>query len=570
MKNKYFDIISKNIDNLRKVIKSFSLTEKIIISSLVLVFIISTLIILVKVNNNFLVKVPDNGGSITEGIIGTPRFINPVIANSNVDKDLSSVIYSGLIKTDQNGNIVPDLAERFEISEDRLIYDFYIREDAKFHDGRDVTADDIVFTILKIQDPDIRSPHISDWEGVAIEKVSDKQIRFILKEQDPNFLSKNNVGILPKHLWQDINSQAFSLSLYNREPVGSGPYKIDKVEKDTIDIPQSYILKSYKDYTLGEPLINKMIFKFAKNEEEIIEMINEGEIDSARDISPASLERIDLNNFNILTSSLPRVFGLFINQSESPALSINSAREALRLATPKTQIIDEVFNGYANKINGPIPDEQLGEELEQDLEAAEQILIDAGWVKNDDGIYILETDDENYILSTSISTTNVPDLVEVAEIIANDWRKIGVEVSVKVFNTNDLNQNVIRPRNFEILFFGTVVNDYSDLYAFWHSSRRNDPGLNITNYANIETDAVLEKFIETPAENINTEDIEKFISEIEKDIPAIFLYNPQFIYLVSNKIQGVNIDEILITSNRFSNINNWFVNTDKIWKIFTK
>lgn len=569
MKNKYIDVASYKLSRLRNIVKSFSLTEKLLLSIFVVLFSISTLIILVKVNNNLLVQVPDGGGTLTEGIIGTPRFINPVIANSNADRDLSSIIYSGLVKVSTNNEIIPDLAERYEVSEDSLIYDFYLREDVEFHDGETIMADDVVYTILKIQDPEVKSPHIDNWDGVAIERVSDRQVRFILSKPDPNFILKTDVGILPKHLWQEITSDAFSLSLYNIEPIGSGPYKIDKVERDTVDIPQYYVLKANKKYTLDKPLIDKIVFKFAKNEEELVRMINEGEVNSVNNISPTALDNIDLENFNLITSNLPRVFSIFINQSESPALSINSAREALRLATPKTKIINEIFNGYATEIDSPIPNINKTN-FDQDLERAEQILIDAGWEKNEEGIYTIETDDESYILSTSISTANTEELVEVAELVASEWRKIGVDVSVKIFNTSDLNQNVIRPRNFETLLFGNVINNYTELYAFWHSSRRNDPGLNITNYANIKTDAILEEFLTTPESELDPETVNNFISEIQNDIPAIFLYSPQFLYLISKDIQGVNINQINIASDRFNDITNWFINTDRVWKIFTK
>lgn len=569
MKNKYIEVASHKLTRLRNTVKSFSLTEKIFLSIFVVAFSLSTLIILAKVNSNLLVQIPDNGGTLTEGIIGTPRFINPVIANSNADRDLTSIIYSGLVKVNSENEITPDVAERFEVSEDGLIYDFYLREDVEFHDGETVMADDIVYTILKIQDPEVKSPHIANWDSVAIEKVSDRQVRFILSKPDPNFILKTGVGILPKHLWQEISSDAFSLSLYNIEPIGSGPYKLDKVERDTVDIPQYYVLKANKKYSLGKPLINKIIFKFAKNEEELVKMINEGKVNSVNNISPATLDNINLDNFHLVTSNLPRVFSIFINQTESPALSINSAREALRLATPKTQIINEIFNGYATEIDSPIPNMNRTN-FDQNLEEAEQVLIDAGWEKNEQGIYIIETDDETYMLSTSISTGNTEELVAIAELIAQEWRKIGVEVSVKIFNTSDLNQNVIRPRNFEALLFGNVINNYAELYAFWHSSRRNDPGLNITNYANIETDAILEKFLTTPVSEISEETIDNFVSEIQSDIPAIFLYSPQFLYLISKDIQGVDINEINIASDRFNSITNWFINTDRVWKVFTK
>jgi peptide/nickel transport system substrate-binding protein len=557
---------TKNHKKLSEIIKSFSLTEKTIFGLFAIIFVVSALITLFQVNNKFLISIPESGGSITEGVIGTPRFINPVIANSNVDRDLSSLIYSGLTKINENNEIIPDLAERYEISEDGLIYDFYLREKVKFHNGKIVTADDIVFTILKIQDPAIRSPKISDWENITIEKVSDNQVKFILEQADPNFLEKTNVGILPKHLWQEAPTDAFSLNLYNIEPIGSGPYKINKIKRDNINIPTSYTLSSYNRYALGKPLIDKITFKFAKNETELVEMFNKGDINSISNISPTAISKITKKetSYKILESNLPRIFGIFINQTESPALSIDSAREALRLATPKNYIVDEFFNGYANIANNPIPNFEDGEEFQQDLQSAEQILIDAGWVKNDNGIYTIENDDETFLLSTSISTNDIPELIEIAEKISDDWRKIGVDVSVKVFNSSDLNQNVIRPRNFETLLFGNVIENYDDLYSFWHSSNRNDPGLNITSYANIETDTILE--------NINVdqsqETLETFITEIKNDIPAVFVYSPKFTYLLNEKINTTNINNISNSEDRFRSVHKWYINTDKVWEVF--
>jgi peptide/nickel transport system substrate-binding protein len=556
----------KNNKKLIEIIKTFSLTEKVVFVLLATIVVISGFFLLFKINNNFLVSIPEKGGSFSEGLIGTPRFINPVIANSNVDRDLTSLIYSGLVRIDENGDIIPDIAEKYEVSEDGLIYNFYIKEKVKFHDKELVTADDVIFTILKIQDPAIRSPKISDWENITVEKVSDSEIRFILEETDPDFIKKTTIGILPRHLWQEAPTDAFSLNLYNIEPIGSGPYKIDKIKRDNINIPTSYTLESYNKYALGKPLIDKITFKFAKNETELVEMFNQGEIDSISNISPTSIDKITRkeSEYNILESDLPRIFGIFINQAESPSLSINSAREALRLATPKNYIVEEFFNGYANIANNPIPNFEDGEEFQQDLQAAEQILIDAGWVKNENGVYTIETNDETFLLSTSISTSDIPELIEIAETIADEWRKIGADVSVKIFSSSDLNQNVIRPRNFETLLFGNVINNYSDLYSFWHSSNRNDPGLNITSYANIETDTILENINQDQSE----ETLQDFITEIKNDIPAIFIYSPNFTYLLEDRINTTSINNISNSENRFRSIYKWYINTDKVWEIF--
>ena len=557
----------KYLNKIKQIFSTFSITEKVIFLLFLTILIVSSLGILISVNNKFLVSIPERGGTLIEGVIGTPRFINPVIANSNADRDISSLIYSGLTKTLPNGEIAPDLAERFEISENGLIYDFYLREGIVFHDKEIITSEDVIFTVLKIQDPEIRSPRISEWEGVAIENVSDRQIRFVLEQPNTNFLEKTNVGILPKHLWKETPNDAFSLNLYNIEPIGSGPYKINKISRDNINIPKSYTLSINKNYTLKSPSINKIVFKFAKNENELIEMINNNEVNAISNISPVSLGEIEKEGFQIITSTLPRVFGIFINQTESPSLSLDSARQALLLATPKQQIVEGVFSNYAQVAETPIPNFPTEERMEFNLEQAEQVLIDAGWEKNEEGFYTVEIDEEKFLLSTSISTSNIPELVEVAEMIVSSWRKIGVDASVKIFETSDLNQNVIRPRNFETLLFGNVIENYSDLYSFWHSSRRNDPGLNITSYANIKTDEILEEILNTDKESSKAK-VEDFISELNNDIPAIFLYSPSFTYLISNEIKGIEIDNISTSDNRFRNVGEWFIKTDRVWEIF--
>ena len=135
-----------------RVIKDFSLTEKTIFFVFTVIFAISGLSLLYQVNKLFLVEVPDYGGSLTEGILGSPRFINPILASSDIDKDLSSLIYSGLLRAGQNGELIPDIAESYTISPDSLVYTFRLKDNIYFHDGTKLTADDVIFTIEKIQD----------------------------------------------------------------------------------------------------------------------------------------------------------------------------------------------------------------------------------------------------------------------------------------------------------------------------------------------------------------------------------------------------------------------------------
>ena len=156
--------------------------------------------ILENINKSYMVKIPMEGGSVSEGIIGTPRFINPILANSMVDKDLVSLIYSGLMRKNSDGKLIPDLAEKYEISKDGLTYTFTLKDNIYFQDEKPVTVDDVIFTINKIKDPIIKNSKKGNWDGVSIEKVNKKTIKFVLKQPYAFFLNNTTLGIMPAYL----------------------------------------------------------------------------------------------------------------------------------------------------------------------------------------------------------------------------------------------------------------------------------------------------------------------------------------------------------------------------------
>ncbi len=184
------------------IVKKMNPMEKMLFYAFSIVCGVSAIVLLVRVHNSFLVEVPSFGGSFTEGVIGSPRFINPILAISDTDKDISSIIYSGLLKIDGSGKYAPDLAESYTISPDGTIYDFVIKNNAYFQDGNKVTADDVIFTVNKILDPVIKSPKEAGWAGVIAEKVSDSEVRFTLGKPYSPFIDALTVGILPKHIWE--------------------------------------------------------------------------------------------------------------------------------------------------------------------------------------------------------------------------------------------------------------------------------------------------------------------------------------------------------------------------------
>ncbi len=567
---------------LNKIISSFSFTEKLIFGFFTAVFVLSSLILLLKFNDQFLVTVPRVGGTLQEGVIGTPRFINPLLAISEVDKDLTILIYSGLTRISPSGEIIPDLASSYEVSEDGLEYVFKIRKDAVFHDGTPVTADDVVFTIEKAKDPIIKSPKRANWEGVAVEKISDDEIKFILSQAYSPFLLNTTLGIIPKHIWSNISSEEFAFTQVNVEPIGSGPYELHRIKRNSSGIAEKYELKSFNDFTLGKPYIKNIHLSFFKNEELMIEALKNKHITSVNGIHPDNAKKLSESGHNITESPLPTIFGVFFNQSKAPILTSKSVRQALNHSIDKKTLIQNVLKGYGVPANGPIPENlipftQLSEtnektDSEKDsqfrIEEAKEILTNAGFEPNEQGIMMRETSSGVEILSFSVSTANVPELVQAAENIIEIWKHLGADVSLKVFDPNDFTQTVIRPRNYDAILFGEIIGRDLDLFAFWHSSQRNDPGLNIADYANIDVDAVLSTARQLDNSPERIEKFRIFTKEIQNDIPAIFLYSPNFIYIVPEKLQGVVLKNIETPSERFLSIYDWYLETDMVWRIF--
>ena len=559
------------ISKIEEVVKEMKNSEKIFFFIVSLIFAVSGLVLLFQLNSSFLVEVPAFGGSFTEGLIGSPRFINPILAISDTDKDLTSLIYSGLLKVSKDGSFEPDLASSYEISSDGTIYSFKIKDNAFFHDGKEVTADDVIFTINKVLDLVIKSPKKANWDGVLVEKINHKEIKFTLGKPYIPFLFALTLGILPKHIWEKASSEEFPFSEFNINPVGSGPYKVDKISRNSGGIPTTIILSSWGKYTLGRPKIQSITFKFFQNETDLMKAYGDKSVENATGLSPIDAKKISANRAIINNISLPRVFGVFLNQNVAPVFLNKETREALDQATPKKRIVDEVLYGFGRVLNGPTPSYiEEDSQANGDIEAAKASLLAAGWKENADGILEKKIKKETILFSFSITTSDAPELKQTAEILKEAWEKLGVSVSIKVFEAGDLSQNVIKGRKYDALLFGEVVGDNSDLYPFWHSSERNDPGLNISLYANITVDKALEDIQKETDNQIEAQKKEIVVSEIKKDAPAIFLFSPNLLYATTPKIKNITLKSVSAPNERFLYINDWYIETDKVWKIFIK
>ncbi|MSR71256.1 MAG: hypothetical protein EXS50_01090 [Candidatus Taylorbacteria bacterium] len=564
-------------EKLRSAITRFSATEKVIFTVLFIILTLSTVSLLWHINKLFLVEVPAEGGSLSEGIIGSPRFINPVIALGDAERSLTSLVYSGLLKAAPNGTLVPDLAKNYTVSDDGLVYTFTLKDELTFHDGTPVTTDDIEFTIARIEDSAIKSPKRANWDGVTLEKLNSKQIKFTLKKPYSPFIENTTVGILPKHIWKNVSADEFAFSEFNIEPIGSGPYKVTSIVRNSGGLIQSYDLIPFSKYALNKAYISHLYIKFYSSEKDLIVAYKNGDIESLNGIAPEEAKILKANGARIETTPLPRVFAVFFNQNNVPVFADQAVREALNSVVPRKKIVNEVLADFGTEINGPIPPGSISEnttnnnvslETEEMTTKALKILANDGWTKDDKGILSKKVKKETLYLTFSLATSNAPELKKTAEILKKTWEKLGASVTIKIFDTGDLNQNIIRPRKYDALLFGEIIGRDLDLFAFWHSSQRNDPGLNIAMYVNSKADKILDEARSITDFNTRISKYHQFENIIKQETPAIFLYSPDFIYIIPEDIKGFSVGQITTPGDRFINVNKWYRNTDEVWKIF--
>lgn len=553
----------------RRLPSVLSKKERYFILGFFVLIIASLLTWLISYNLINTVIKPNFGGSFKEGIVGSPQYLNPVLSQANdADRDVTELIFSGLMKYNSQGELIPDLAEKYAIGEEGKIYDFFLKRNIKWHDNETLTADDVVFTIQTIQNPEFRSPLRINWTGVEVEKIDDWTVRFKIKTPYAPFLANTTVGIIAKHVWEEILPERFLLAQENLSPIGTGPYKLKKIKQDKEGFVESLELQAFGEYNSGtRPFIEKIYFYFYPDEESLINAYNRGKIDNLNLLSIQNKSKVQgIRKANVYQLNLPRYFAVFFNQSKSKALSDKTVRLALNYATDKKEIINQVLDGEGKIVNSPIPEGVWGHTdevklYEFALEHANNILEEEEWT-DEDGDGIREKDDEK--LEIELITTELKELQHVATLLQEQWSKIGAQINVKIMNIGEIQQEHIRPRDYQALLFGEVLGLDPDPFSFWHSTQKKDPGLNLALYDNKEVDSLLKEARQTLDQETRLEDYKEFQQLIVEDAPVVFLYSSYHLYIVNKKIKGITVENIVLPSKRFVDINQWYIKTQRV------
>ncbi len=548
-----------------QIIKSFSRNERLIFISAGLIFIISFIFVVFNFFYRHTDLVPVSGGQYIEGVVGQPSFVNPVLAGgNNPDGDLTELIFNNLL----------DLSESRKMDESGRIWNIRLKEGLLWDDEQPITSDDVIFTLKTIQDPDSYSPLFSVWQGVNAERVSEREIKLTLPETYA-FFENNLKGlkVIPKHIFASIPAANFRLSDFNLEPIGNGSFKFLSLKKEHSGFISEYQLIRNEKYSGQKPYLKKIIFKFYKNEEELIRAFNSGTIDGFGGLDEKSVSKINISH-QIFEIRMPRYYAIFFNPYSNDVLESKNVRLALNYATDREKLINDVFSGLAIPVEGPLVlgmngyDAEVYPEEIFSLDEATSILEADGFETNDEGVREKIVNKQIRRLEFDLVVPEIPFLVQSANLIKDDWSKIGVKLSLIIRPPQEINDEFIKTRNYQMILFGNIFEngDSPDLYSFWHSTERFYPGLNLSLYENETVDVLIELIREILSEPKRQAGLSTLQSMIVQDYPAVFLFSPHYLYVGKNWLKGFDEEFISSTSQRFQNVEKWYVKTARVFK----
>lgn len=523
---------------------------------------------------------PAQGGEVVEGVVGTPRSLNPVLSSSNdVDDDLMRLTYSRLFTVDGDGNLIQDLVSKYDVSSDLKTYTLTIRDDAKWHDGQEVTADDVLFTFGLIQDPAWKSPLGATFKDVKVEKTDERTIKLTLKDPYAPFLSLLQFGILPRHVWKDVDPQNAQMAEADLKPIGSGPFMFDDMRRDKRGFVMSYSLKRNPNYYEKAPYIDRLTFQFYPDYASAMDALRKRQITSLSFV-PRDMrkELTGLANVVPVSLELPQTTAVFFNPERNPELKDKDVRRALIMGIDKGRILFDVLGGDGHPLDHPaLPGFSATStgSVPFNLQGAGDLLDSLGWkIDSETGLRMkappadpkAKTPPAADTLHVTLTVVDQPESLSAATIVKNGWSALGVSVTIDAIPASDIHRDVIAPRAYEALLYSQLLAADSDPYPFWHSSQVKDPGLNLAMFADRDADAALEAARTTTDPAARQQDYVKFLSVLADQLPAAFLYSPSYTYAIPAGMKGFGGTWVNSPSDRFATVSDWYLKTARVWK----
>ena len=506
--------------------------------------------------------VPAFGGSYIEGVAGAPARINPLFAPlSEVDDALASLVFSGLTRLDDKGRPFPDLAEGWEVSEDGRVYTFRLRRGVLWHDGAELTADDVLFTYRMLQAPDARiAPGLDDVLGqVSVSKVDALTVTFATPQPFAALPAYLKLGILPRHLLGGVSAADLFDEPFNQRPVGTGPYRLLELT------PERAVLTANPAYHLGQPYIQRLELRFYRDDGAVIRALQARQIEAAllsSGVNPSDyLHLQQRSDLRLYTLPGPEVTFVYLNL-RLPMFGDRRVRQALLYALDRDQIVAETLAGQVAAADSPLPPGSWPyspalARYDFDPGLAGLLLDEAGWRLTSRGV----RSDGRTDLELTLATNSDPVRVAVAEEISKRWAAVGVKANVSAIGATSLVRDLLEPRSYEAALFAYHGGVDPDPYPAWHSTQTSKGGRNLSSLNDTRVDRILEdaRLAASPARRF---DLYREFQEIfAQEVPALPLYASTVIYVQKASVRGARLGYFEDPGSRFWQVQDWHVKT---------
>lgn len=511
---------------------------------------------------------PEQGGIYTEALVGSIQRLNPLFDSYNAaDRDVNRLIFSGLVRFDARGLPTADLAESWGFSEDGLLYNFTLREGLKWHDGQDLTAEDVIFTYgLLLEDSEYIPTDLRDfWTNIEINGEG-RQVQFKLPEPFAPFMDYLTIGILPQHLLGALPVGEIVNSPFNLQPIGSGPFRFERamVENDQVT---GIVLRRFDDYYGQAPFLDQVIFRYYPDSASALAAYQEGQVQGISQISSDILQRaLAEPELAIYTGRKPEQAMVLFNLKSQQASFLEEleVRKALLMGINRQAIIDRILGSQAIVADGPVfPGTWAYYEgirrQGYDPDGARTLLTEAGFILSEENPAVRAK--EGVDLAFTMLYPDDDAHLAVAEALKAYWTELGVQVELEGVPYDLLVSERLQSRDYEaaLVDLNFTRSPDPDPYPFWDSMQATN-GQNYTQWNNKIASEYLEQARVTTDLAERTRLYRNFQVIFTDELPALPLYYPVYNYGVSEQLLGISMGPLVDSSDRFSTVTGWHLN----------
>lgn len=498
---------------------------------------------------------PAIGGTYIEGVVGQIRFLNPLYASANpLDESISKLIYAPLVRFLPDGRVVGVAAEKWEKQGHKYI--FSLKNNLVWHDGEKFTADDVVFTFSAIADDGWQSPLRYIYKDLKVSSAGENVVVIESAEAPNVVLSLATLGLIPKHIWSEVEPSNAVLSPLNGKPVGLGAYKFTRaVRGDDGNIKSLELARDPNAPEQGR--LDKIVFRVYNDSNSALTDVLNKQLDAFEGLSSDQEKKVEgQGNWSVVNLTLPQFTAIFFRPN-SDFLNQPVVRQALTLAVNRAELASIFGPNY--KL---IRDLKASTDLSFDKIKAGALLDQAGYtISGPDNIRRKKKTEAGFVLTTA----DDPMFLALATKLRDQWQSLGLKIGLSVVPTEDIRAQILEVRKYDALLFSEATASDGDLYPLWHSSQRFYPGINLSSVSSRKIDAWLEQ-----ARTVSPEQRDglyaQVVSEMKNDPPAVWLGQASLAMIISKKVMGA--DNVVITdrNDRMYLLLKWYKKTKRVWK----